>query len=56
MLLGLTVAVLLFSVTGMSPLSPYLNLDPRYLIHVSRKCFFMIYFKLSNDWSVAYVL
>lgn len=26
---------LLFSVTGMSPLSPYLNVDPRYLVQVS---------------------
>ncbi len=24
-----------FSVTGMSPLSPYLNVDPRYLVQVS---------------------
>lgn len=25
-------------VTGMSPLSPYLNVDPRYLVQVSYSC------------------
>lgn len=26
------------AVTGMSPLSPYLNVDPRYLVQVSHGC------------------
>lgn len=26
---------IVFAVTGMSPLSPYLNVDPRYLVQVS---------------------
>lgn len=26
------------AVTGMSPLSPYLNVDPRYLVQVSYGC------------------
>lgn len=30
----INVGLCLLSVTGMSPLSPYLNVDPRYLIQV----------------------
>lgn len=29
---------IVFAVTGMSPLSPYLNVDPRYLVQVSHRC------------------
>lgn len=33
---------LFLSVTGMSPLSPYLNLDPRYLVQVRRWLVFIV--------------
>lgn len=40
---GVKVLLVFFlSVTGMSPLSPYLNLDPRYLVQVRRQPVFIV--------------